>query len=110
MEAETRGAADPIVLLAAILAGGMAVVYVWLIRLQGNQPVPWFLIALCSGALLAAYGTFRRAPCRRTALVAAAAALMVLGLLAILTIGLPILASGVLVVASLLRPARRAAL
>lgn len=109
MEAETQRPAEPLALVAATLAGAMAVAYVWVIRLQGNQPIPWFLIALCSGALLAAYGAFRRAPYRRTALVAAAAALMVLGLLGILSIGLPIFASGVLVVASLLRPARRAA-
>jgi hypothetical protein len=109
MEAKTQRAAEPLALIAAILAGGMAVVYVWLIRQQGNKPIPWFLIALLCGALLAAYGALRRPPYRRAALLAAAAALTLLGLLAILSIGLPILASGVLVLASILRPARRTA-
>jgi hypothetical protein len=109
MQAKIGGTIEPLALTAAILAAGMAVVYVWLIRQQGSQPVPWVLIALLAGALLAAYGALWRVPYRRAALVAAAATLTVLGVLGILSIGLPILASGALALASILRPAHRAA-
>jgi hypothetical protein len=109
MQARTGGTIEPLSLIAAILAAGMTVVYVWLIHQQGSQPVPWVLIALLAGALLATYGALWRVPYRRTALSAAAAALAVLGVLGILSIGLPILASGVLALASILRPAHRAA-
>jgi hypothetical protein len=109
MRARTGGTIEPLALIAAILAMGMTVVYVWLIHQQGSQPVLWVLIALLAGALLAAYGALWRVPHRRTALVAAAATLTVLGVLGILSIGLPILASGVLALASVLRPAHLAA-
>ena len=106
MEARARGTIEPLALSAAIVAAVMAVVYVWLIHQQGNQPLPWVLIALVAGALLAAYGALWRVPYRRTALVLAVIVLAVLGVLGILSIGLPILASGVLALVSLLRPPR----
>jgi hypothetical protein len=109
MRARTGGTIEPLALIAAILAVGMTVVYVWLIHQQGSQPVLWVLIALLAGALLAAYGALWRVRYRRTALLVATATLTVLGVLGILSIGLPILASGVLALASVLRPAHRAA-
>jgi hypothetical protein len=105
-----RGAIEPFALTAAIVAAVMAVFYVWLIRQQGNQPLPWVLIVLLAGGLLAAYGALWRAPYRRAALVPAVIALTVLGVLGILSIGFPILASGILALVSLLRPGRHQAL
>ena len=110
MDARMRGAIEPFALTAAMVAAGMAVFYVWLIRQQGNQPLPWVLIVLLVGGLLASYGAFWRAPYRRGALVPAVIALTVLGVLGILSIGLPILAAGILALASLLRPGRHQAL
>jgi hypothetical protein len=99
-----RDTIEPLALTAAIVAAAMAVFYVWLIRQQGNQPLPWVLIVLLAGGLLAAYGAFWRVPYRRAALVPAVIALTVLGVLGILSIGLPILASGILALVSVLHP------
>ena len=110
MDARMRGTIEPVALTAALVAAAMAVFYVWLIGQQGNQPLPWVLIVLLVGALLAAYGALWRVPYRRTALVPAVIALTVLGVLGILSIGLPILASGILALVSLLRPGRHQAL
>ena len=101
-----RGTVEPLALTAAIVAAAMAVFYVWLIRQQGNQPLPWVLIVLLACAVLAAYGAFWRVLYRRTALVPPVIALTVLGVLGILSIGLPILVSGILALVSLLRPGR----
>ena len=110
MDARRTGAIEPFALTAAIVAAGMAVFYVWLMGQQGNQPLPWVLLGLLAGALLAAYGALWRVPYRRPALVSAVIALTVLGVLGILSIGLPILASGILALVSLLRPGRHQAL
>lgn len=87
---------EPLALAAAIVAAGMTVYYVVLIRQQGNQPLAWVLGALLASVALAVYGTVWQAPYRRAALLAAGIALTVLGVLAILSIGLPIIASGIL--------------
>jgi hypothetical protein len=105
-----RGTVEPLSLAAAVVAAGMAVYYVWLIGQQGNQPLPWVAIVLVAGALLAAYGALWRVPYRRAALVPAVIALTVLGVLGILSIGLPVLAAGILALVSLLRPGRHQAL
>ena len=110
MDARVRGIIEPLALTAALVAAAMAVFYVWLIGQQGNQPLLWVLIVLLACAVLAAYGAFWRVPYRRTALVSAVIALTVLGVLGILSIGLPILASGILALVSLLRPGRHQAL
>ena len=110
VDARMRGTIEPFALAAAVVAAAMAVFYVWLIRQQGDQPLPWVLIVLLVGALLAAYGALWRVPYRRMALVPAVIALTVLGVLGILSIGLPILASGILALVSLLRPRHHKAL
>jgi hypothetical protein len=110
MGARMRGTIEPLALTAAIVAAAMVVFYVWLIRQQGNQPLLWVLIVLLVCAVLAAYGALWRVPYRRAALVPAVIALTVLGVLGILSIGLPILASGILALVSLLRPRRHQAL
>jgi hypothetical protein len=100
---------EPLALIAATLATAMAACYVWLSHQQGDQPLPWVLALLLAGALLAAYGAIGQLPCRHAALLAAGAALTTLGLLALPSIGLPIIASGFLALASTLRsPQRRA--
>jgi len=103
MKARARARVEPLALIAAALAIAMAIDYVWLLRQQGNPPLPWVLVLLLAGALLAAYGAVRELPYRRAALLAAAGALTTLGLLALLSIGWPIIAAGLLALASLLR-------
>jgi hypothetical protein len=109
MKARAWPRIEPLALIAATLATAMAACYVWLIHQQGDQPLPWVLALLLAGALLAVYGAIRQLPCRHAALLAAGAALTTLGLLALPSIGLPIIASGFLALASILRsPQRRA--
>ena len=109
MKARTWPRIAPLALIAATLATGMAVYYVWLIRRQSDQPLPWVLALLLTGALLAVYGSIRQVPYRRAGLSAAGAELTAIGLLALPSIGLPIIASGFLALASILRaPQRRA--
>ncbi|GIF18273.1 hypothetical protein BJ973_008767 [Actinoplanes tereljensis] len=76
----------------------MIVVYLGLISRQGNQPAVWFVAGLAVAAVLAGYGSFAAAPRHRPALFTAGALQLALGLLGILSIGLPIVAAGVLAV------------
>jgi hypothetical protein len=103
MRARAWARIEPLALAAGALALAMAIYYVWLIREQGNHPLPWVLALLLAGALLAAYGAIRELPYRRAALLAAAVLLTALGLLARLSIGWPIIASGLLAIGALLR-------
>ncbi|GII57262.1 hypothetical protein Pth03_56510 [Planotetraspora thailandica] len=87
---------DPLAAIAALIALVMMGLYVGLILQQGDQAVAWFLGGLAAAALLAIYGAARAAPRRGLALAVAGTVLTVLGILGILSIGLPILGAGVL--------------
>ncbi len=93
---------------ASMLALVMLFVYLMVIRQQDGQPAVWAVAILVLGAAAAGYGAVARAPYRRGVLLFAGGALAVLGVLAILTIGLPILVAGALclVAAVRQRPAR----
>jgi hypothetical protein len=84
----------------------MIIVYVLLMRQQGDTPRLWVLGLVGVGALLSAYGASRTRPHRRTALLVSGAILSVVGLLAILSIGLPIVLAGVLSVVAAARSSR----
>jgi hypothetical protein len=88
----------------------MIVVYLWLINQQGDRPAVWFPAGLAVAALLAAYGSARRARWRRPALIVSGVLLLALGLLGILSIGLPVVVAGALaiVAAASVRTARSA--
>ena len=105
----TRTRIDLVAVAAAVLAVAMAVVYVRLMREQGDRPLWWVLAVLLVGACGAVYGAFATGVRRTTALVCAGAVLFVLGVLAILSIGLPILLAGALCLVAALRsrPAER---
>ena len=91
-----RGRLDVIAVAASVLAVAMFVAYLSVIRQQGGDPAAWAVAALVAGAAGAAYGAVVTAPHRRAALILAGFTLTALGVLAILTIGLPILAAGAL--------------
>jgi drug/metabolite transporter (DMT)-like permease len=97
---------DPLALLAAVISVAMAVVYVQVVRGQDEQPLVWVLIVLVTSAVLAAYGAWLGAPHRRVGLIVAGVGLVLLGLLAILSIGLPILVAGALAIWGSSRPSR----
>jgi len=88
---------NPFAAAASALALTMLAVYLWVIRQQQDgAPARWAVAALILGAAAAGLGAIEAFPYRRASLAVAAVLLIVLGLLAILTIGLPILAAGVL--------------
>jgi hypothetical protein len=97
---------DPLALLAAAISVVMAGVYVQVVHAQGEQPLAWVLIVLATSALLTAYGAWLSAPHRRVGLIVAGIGLVLLGFLAILSIGLPILVAGAFALWGSARPSR----
>ena len=88
---------DPFAATASALALTMLLVYLWVIRQQQEEaPAAWAVAALIVGAVAAGMGAVVAFPYRRACLAVAAVVLILLGLLAILTIGLPILVAGTL--------------
>lgn len=94
---------DPVAVAASALAVIMLVVYVAVIRQEDGQLAVWAVSALVVGAVAAGYGSVRDAPRRRAALALGGLVLVVLGALAILSIGLPIILSGALCLVAALR-------
>lgn len=87
---------DPRALAAAALALFMAGAYVGVMRGESDRPVLWFLALLLLGAAAAVYGARSGASRRHGVLLFAGLDLLGLGVLAIFTIGAPILAAGLL--------------
>jgi hypothetical protein len=96
---------EPFAIAAAAIAGVMTGVYVGMMRSQDDTPLVWVVAILLGALLLALYGAVRTAPRRREALMVAGVSLWVLGVLALLSIGLPILAAGVMALVSSTRQA-----
>lgn len=94
---------DPVAVAASALAVTMLVVYVAVIRQEDGQLAMWAVAALVVGVVAAGYGSVRGAPRRRAALALGGLVLVVLGALAILSIGLPIIVSGALCLVAALR-------
>ena len=91
---------------AAVAATAMAGAYRSVVEGQGNDPATWVLVILLAGALLALAGAPIELRHRVPVLLAATGLLGVVGLLGILTIGLPVLAAaGLALVAALRKPA-----
>ncbi len=87
---------DPAAAAAAAITAVMMVLYLALIRQQGDEPAAWFVAGLAAAGLLSTYGIVRAAPNRRVALAASAVLLLGLGLLGLLSVGLPIVGAGAL--------------
>jgi hypothetical protein len=94
---------DAVAAVASALALTMTFVYLSVMRQQDSEPAGWVVATLLLGAVAAGYGALTTARHRRTALVVAGGLLGMLGLLAILTIGLPILLAAALCLVSLVR-------
>ena len=90
----SRGRVDLVALVAAVLALVMLFVYLWIIMRQGSNPVYWFVGALLVGAATAGYGVATVSSHRAAALFLAGFVLFVAGVLAIWSIGFPILLAG----------------
>ncbi|MBO3743995.1 hypothetical protein [Actinoplanes flavus] len=94
---------DPAAAAAAAIAAVMMVLYLVLIGRQGGEPAWWFVVGLAAAGLLSVYGIVRAAPKRRVALAASAVLLLGLGLLGLLSVGLPIVGAGVLALVAAVR-------
>ena len=94
---------DLLAVTAAVLALTMLVVYLWLMRQESDRPASWFVAALVVGAGFAGYGARFSSPYRLFSLLLAGASLVAMGVLAIFSIGFPILVAGTLCVASAVR-------
>src|SRR5690349_11564967 len=105
MTSGRRNGGDLLAAIAGVIALITIVFYVGLIRQQDGQVAAWFLAGLAIAALLSIYGVARAAPGRRAALVVSGVMMVALGLLGILSIGIPILGAGVLALVAAYRAA-----
>lgn len=87
----------------AAAACAIAIGYVQLMESQGDSPRAWFLAGLISAAALASYAAFRSVPRRAEAIAVSGGVLLLFGILAMLSIGLPILLAGVVAIAFALK-------
>jgi hypothetical protein len=94
---------DPLAMFAAVIAAAVAWVYVGLMQTQGDRPLVWVLAVLGGAAMTAAACASTSTPYRRAALCVTGSVLLLLGVLAIFSIGLPILVAGALALLSALR-------
>ena len=98
---------DPLAAFSALMALVAAVGYLLIVNAQGSgSPVLWFLVGLLVGGGLSAYAARRTTPRRPVLLLGAGVILGLLGLLTILTIGLPILVAGCLALVAGVRASR----
>lgn len=88
---------------ALLLVVGDTVLYLGVLGAQDARPAWWALAVLVLAVLGLAYAVRLAAPRRRAVLAACAPVLGLLGLLAIFSIGLPILLAAVLCVVALAR-------
>ncbi len=94
---------DFLALSASVLSILEMVLYVFLTLTEDATPTWWALAVLAVGIVGSAYAVRMEAPYRRVALVVAAVALLPLGYLALLSIGLPLLLAGAFCVAAAMR-------
>ena len=87
----------------AVSAGTIAIGYVRLMDAEGDSPRAWFLGGLVVASVLAGYGAVRSAPRRAEAIAVSGVVLVSFGLLAIFSIGLPILIAGMVAIAFALK-------
>ncbi len=90
---------DPLAAIACAISAAMGVVYVLVIRAQGDSSPAWWVLAMLGvAAVLTGVAAARRTPRRSVLLLTAGCLLVPLGILGILTIGVPILVAGALAI------------
>jgi hypothetical protein len=94
---------DLLALSASALAAAVTLLYLFLVATENGTPSWWALCVLVVGIGGAGYAVRLAVPYRRVALVVSAVALLALGYLALLSIGLPLLLAGAFCVAAALR-------
>lgn len=82
----------------SVAATTVAVGYVRLMDAQGDSPLAWFLGGLVLASVLTGYAAVRSAPLRVAAVATAGVVLMSFGVLALFSIGLPLLIAGVIAI------------
>ena len=87
----------------AVAAGTIAIEYVSRMHAQGDSPLAWFLGGLVVASVLAGYGAVRSAPRRVEAIAISGVVLILFGMLAMSSIGLPILIAGVVAISFALK-------
>lgn len=98
----TKKPIDKLAMAGAAIAVVMTVIYISLVNSQGETPAAWVVLMLLLGAAGAAFGA-QGGRGSLTALWMAASTLGLLGLFAILSIGLPILVAAALCTVSAVR-------
>ena len=91
---------DLVAVAGAALSGAMAVTYLGLMAAEGDTPLWWVLLVLGVGVVAGLAGAPTAAAGRRVVLLGGGLLLVALGVLAILSIGLPILLAGGLLIGS----------
>ena len=85
----------PAAAAVAATAFGMTAVYVAVMRSQGSTPLVWVMAGLLLSGTSSLYAVRSRAAYGPAALGLAGCVLVVIGVLGILTIGLPLLVAGI---------------
>ena len=93
-------------LVAAALALATAALYLGLILAEPDRPAAWFLGAVLLGAAAAVYGAHPASAHRRAALLLAGLDLAVMGVLALLSVGWPLVVAGLLCLVAAARSRR----
>ncbi|MEP7090967.1 MAG: hypothetical protein ABI776_12770 [Nocardioidaceae bacterium] len=103
------GRVDPLPLAGGVVALAMVPLYLLVVSSQGNGAALWVVVALVVAGLCATYGAVRRSPQRLVALGVSTVLLVGVGVLGILSIGLPLLVAGALCLTGLVRSSAAAA-
>ncbi|GAA2385326.1 hypothetical protein Cme02nite_72190 [Catellatospora methionotrophica] len=103
MATRTRAGIDWLALVVALLCLATAGGYVALVVGAGDAPVLWFVAGLLVAAALTLHGSIRSRRFRAPALLASGVLLCALGALALFTIGLPVVAAGLIAFAAAAR-------
>jgi hypothetical protein len=94
---------DLLAVAGSVVALADAALYLVVIREQQGEAAVWVVATLLTAAGCAAYAAPRRSPQRRVVLGGCAVVLGALGLLALLSVGLPILVAAALCLAAAVR-------
>jgi hypothetical protein len=102
-----RRTIDVLPAIAAAIALFVMGVYVAVINAQHNEVAVWFVAGVAIATVLALYGVVRGVPRREVALYGSGVLFVLLGVAGLLSVGLPLVVSGVLTIVAAGRSQRR---